>query len=442
MNLFIQNQLDHKYKAAWRDYYTGQNLVAVRIACIISIILNIIIRFFYLAFPLSLTHAEKFPGFNISNWVFIGAGLFFYATGIFLIRDFRKHRQATAIMSVYVFVFAVYYIYCGVYCSFMPTGNPSNTLIMHLIGLIMIALLLVFEFYQTILLIIATELFFSFLLILSRMSPTEMVYNQLISAVLLAGFFLTSRYFSAYRASYYLRVQEIKEKTTAIENGSEFKSQVLGMVAHDLRNPIAAVETIAMMIEMDNVDQELEGSINLIKASCAQARTIIDELLESARNENTAKLITAKTELNNFLREIVEKWEPRAGTKKLILINDAGPIFVNLNHHKFHRVMDNLIGNALKFSFDNCSVEISARNLGTQVAIDVRDHGIGIPKDKLSAVFDPFTRAGRPGLRGEQSTGLGLSIVKQIVEKHAGKIIIESKEGEGTVFTIMLPVAE
>lgn len=345
-------------------------------------------------------------------------------------------------MSVYVFGFAVYYIYCGVYCSFMPTGNPSNTLIMHLIGLIMIALLLVFEFYQTIMLIAATELFFSYLLILSHMSPTQMVYNQLISVVLLAGFFLTSRYLSAYRASYYLQVQEIREKTLEIERGSEFKSQLLGMVAHDLRNPIAAVETIAMMIEMDEIDAGMQENIDMMKASCVQARTIIDELLESARNENSAEFAMTKTELHGFLQEIVEEWAPRQGNKTIMLVSTTMPVFVDLNDDKFQRVMDNLIGNALKFSFDNSCIEIAISHQNAHVMLEVRDYGIGIPRSKIPLIFDPFTKAGRPGLKGEQSTGLGLSIVKQIVEKHSGNITVESEEGKGTIFTIILPAAE
>jgi signal transduction histidine kinase len=267
-----------------------------------------------------------------------------------------------------------------------------------------------------------------------------MIYNQLISLILLSGFYLISRYFYSYKANYYLQLLEIKEKNLEIERGSEFKSQLLGTVAHDLRNPIAAVETIAMMMEMDEIDAELQENLDMIKASCVQARTIIDELLESARNQNSTEFITLKTELNEFLQDIIDNWKIQKGTKNIELISRALPAYAQLNHEKFQRVLDNLVGNALKFSKEKSRVEVILSKTDKQIIIEVKDHGIGIPKDKLPIIFEAFTKAGRTGLKGEQSTGLGLSIVKQIVEKHNGKIEVESEEKKGSVFKIWLPV--
>jgi signal transduction histidine kinase len=158
-------------------------------------------------------------------------------------------------------------------------------------------------------LIIAAGLVFTSLLIWTQTDPTEMVYNQLVSLILLGGFYLISRYFFSFKFNYYLQVIEIKEKNLEIERSSEFKSQLLGTVAHDLRNPIAAVETLAMVMEMDEIDADLQENLDMIKASCVQARTIIDELLESARNENAAELVTVRTELDQFMAGIINKWE-------------------------------------------------------------------------------------------------------------------------------------
>jgi signal transduction histidine kinase len=87
-------------------------------------------------------------------------------------------------------------------------------------------------------------------------------------------------------------------------------------------------------------------------------------------------------------------------------------------------------------------VEVILTRKDQLVVIEIRDHGIGIPANKLPIIFDPFSKAGRTGLKGEQSTGLGLSIVKQIVEKHNGTIEVESEEGKGSTFRIILPVSE
>jgi two-component system sensor histidine kinase VicK len=265
-----------------------------------------------------------------------------------------------------------------------------------------------------------------------------MLYNQLVSVILLAGFYLISRYSFSYKANYYLQVIEIKEKNLEIERGSEFKSQLLGTVAHDLRNPIAAVETIAMMMEMDDIDEDTKENLSLMKASCVKARTIIDDLLEAARNENTTEFVTHKTELNRFIIDIVDAWMIQKEAKNLELISYVSPAYAQINREKFQRVMDNLIGNALKFSKEKSKVEVVLSKFDNAIVIEVKDRGIGIPKEKLPIIFDPFTKAGRPGLKGEQSTGLGLSIVKQIVEKHKGKIEVESEEGKGSVFRISL----
>jgi len=236
-------------------------------------------------------------------------------------------------------------------------------------------------------------------------------------------------------------VIEIKEKNLEIERSSEFKSQLLGTVAHDLRNPIAAVETLAMVMEMDEIDAELQENLDIIKASCVQARTIIDELLESARNQNTAEFVTVRTDLDQFMTGIVNKWENQKGGKTIELICRVVPAWVQINHEKFQRVIDNLIGNALKFSREGSNIEIDISKNNFKIIIEVKDQGIGIPRDKLPIIFEAFTRAGRPGLNGEQSTGLGLSIVKQIVEKHNGTIEVESEEGKGSVFRVTLPDA-
>jgi signal transduction histidine kinase len=162
-------------------------------------------------------------------------------------------------------------------------------------------------------------------------------------------------------------------------------------------------------------------------------------LLESARNQNATSFVTERTELNRFLEETVEKWQTQKGSKQIEMISRVVPAFAAINHEKFQRVIDNLVGNALKFSKEGSRVDVTLNKKAPNIIIEVTDHGIGIPKDKLPIIFEAFTRAGRPGLNGEQSTGLGLSIVKQIVEKHKGTINVESEEGKGSTFKIVLP---
>ncbi|WP_431200573.1 hypothetical protein ACRQ5D_23540 [Mucilaginibacter sp. P25] len=156
---FFFNSLPVKYRSQYRLHYTYQNLVAIRGASIVFLLLNVIIRILYLVFPISLTKAQNFPEFNFSNWVFIIiTPVFLIASNLFIV-SFKSHKKATTGMSLLVFLFALYIIVCGMYSSFIATSNPSNALTLYLVALSLISVIIVFEYYETVLLLIAIELF-------------------------------------------------------------------------------------------------------------------------------------------------------------------------------------------------------------------------------------------------------------------------------------------
>ena len=440
METHFFTKLSPKYSAAYRNYYTYQNLQGVRTASFIFLTLNIVIRIFYHIFPESLTKAQNFPEFSFINWIFIAVTPFFYLFSHLLVVRLRKTKRATAEMALFVFVFALYIICCGMYSSFISTSDPSNALTLYLIALSIVSVMFVFEYHETIVLLIGIEMLFTMMLFHAQVGPTEMTHNQMISAILLAGFYLTSRYFFSYKASYYGQIVEISQKNKEIEKANNFKNQVLGTVAHDLRNPIAAVESLAMMMEMEDIDEDTQENLTMMRDSCVKARTIIDDLLEAARNENTNAFDTTRTELNKCLQDIVNTWKIQQSN--VVFVSDAKAVYAMINQEKFPRVIDNLISNALKFSKETDNVEVHLTRQKNDIVIAVKDQGLGIPKDMIPKLFERFSGAGRTGLRGEQSTGIGLSIAKEILESHGGTIAVESEEGKGSTFTITLPIAE
>jgi two-component system sensor histidine kinase VicK len=140
------------------------------------------------------------------------------------------------------------------------------------------------------------------------------------------------------------------------------------------------------------------------------------------------------------LRKIIDSWKTHNTTKNVLVFKSSFiPLYAPVNREKLHRVMDNLITNAIKFSKDKEKIEIQLDKEYGMAIIQVIDHGLGIPKEMIPHLFERFSKAGRAGIRGEQSTGLGLSIVKQIVESHKGRIKVDSEEGKGSTFTIYLP---
>ena len=438
-NSFLQ-RIPSKYKAEYRNYYTLQNLLAVRTCSLIFLLLNVIIRLLYWVFPESLTKAQNFPEFDFINWIFIAVTPFFVITSYLIIDYYRHKRKALAVHTLYVFVFAIYLVASGIFSSLIATSDPSNALTLYLVPLVIISVMCVFELYETLILILAIEAVFTSLLIYSQISPTELVYSEMISIILLAGFYLTSRYFYTYKASYFKQVLEIREKNNEIENAANFKNQVLGMVAHDLRNPLAAVESTAMIMELEEIDADTRENIDIIKASCVKARGIISDLLEAARNDDQSVIETTGIDLCVFVRKIIDSWKIHNEAKNhLVFHSNTHPIYAQVNKEKFHRVMDKLISNAIKFSKESDKIEINLIKEGNKAIIEVKDNGVGIPKDMIPHLFDRFSKAGRPGIRGEQSTGLGLSIVKQIIERHNGKIEVSSTENKGSTFRITLP---
>ncbi|WP_299354631.1 HAMP domain-containing sensor histidine kinase [Mucilaginibacter sp.] len=440
MNTHYFKSVPGKYRVAFRNYYTLQNLLSIRNCALIFLLINVILRVLVLALPISITKAQNFPEFDFTNWVYLILTPVFYLISHLLVIQIRKTKKANAGMILFVFLFSLYIILSGMYSAFIATSEPRNNLTIYLIALIVISVMCVFEYDEVLILLILSEIAFTSLLLYAHADATGMLYDQLISVVLLSGFYLISRYFFSYKASYYEQIIEIRSKNIEIEKAGEFKNQVLGMVAHDLRNPIGAVESIAMMMELEEIDEDTQDNVNMIKESCSKARDILDDLLEAARNENINIIETKKIELNQYLKGIIDAWKIQ-NPITIILISSVNPLYTQLSKEKFTRVLDNLISNALKFSKETDNVELHLNQKGNIINIEVKDHGLGIPQDMIPHIFERFSKAGRTGLKGEKSTGLGLSIVKQIIESHKGKISVSSVEGKGTTFLIQLPVS-
>jgi two-component system sensor histidine kinase VicK len=441
VNIYFFKNIPASNGAAFRKHYTLQNLKAVQVVCIIFYGINIFLRLFYTLAPNSLTRAANFPEFNYSNWLYIIITPIFYLTGGRMLKIFDQKKKPTGLMTLFVIIFSIYLLFSGIFSSFIAMYSPKDNLTLYLVALITVSVMCVFEYEDTIMLTIVTELLFTIILFCCEADPTEVIYNQLTSIVVLSGFYFISRYIYSYKASHFLQLNEIKRKNLEIEKASDFKNDVLGIVAHDLRNPIAAIESLAMIMEMDHVDPEMQDNLDMIKASCHKARNIVNDLLEVAKNENDLPFETREVNLHHLLTESISTWKNMSGIPNHIaLIADYETLIVNINADKFNRVLDNLISNALKFSKEHHQLDVLLSRLDDYALVQVKDQGLGISKEMLPHIFERFTKAGRKGLKGEKSTGLGLSIAKQIIEKHGGKISVESEEGRGTTFSILLPL--
>ncbi len=245
-----------------------------------------------------------------------------------------------------------------------------------------------------------------------------------------------------------VNITERKKNEAKLQMLNESKDRILGTVAHDLRNPIHNIQGMTDILKLQlkgKIAEQDEQIFGMMDKSCKRALTLINELLEISKLEDeNFEMRREQVDLNEFLGLELAVFLEKMKAKELEFVLNISDkdIPVLLNTDSFHRVLSNLLSNAIKFTPRKGTVSVSTKKGEKTVTIIIADTGIGIPKELQNNLFEKFSEASREGLEGEKSTGLGMSIVKQIIKLHQGKVDFESKEGKGTSFKITLPLAE
>ena len=233
---------------------------------------------------------------------------------------------------------------------------------------------------------------------------------------------------------------KLKEALVALEQSQSENTRMLKIVAHDLRSPIAGIHSLSsLMMDEDNRSDTDQQMLKLIKESSKGSLGLVNDLLQM--QFKTEELHKIPVDLAELLQYCVSLMQNSAEAKAQIINLRVKQITLLASGEKLWRVMSNLISNAIKFSPQHGSIEISMEQNAGYVRIGVSDEGIGIPIGMEHKIFEMFTDAKRTGTAGEQPFGLGLAISKQIVEAHGGKIWFERKADKGTVFIVELPLS-
>lgn len=228
---------------------------------------------------------------------------------------------------------------------------------------------------------------------------------------------------------------------------NEMKNKFLGIAAHDLRSPLALIQSYIDIINNSEVcadEEQRNYFFNKVKATTSRMLNLINDLLDiSAIESGNLQLELAETDLVPFLRNIAENHEITAKAKSIVIVGeipDKLPLAM-IDIRRLTQVVDNLITNAVKFSPKNTTVRLKAEIIDAQIRISVIDQGQGIPETELPKLFREFGKTSVRPTDGEKSTGLGLAIVKKIVTGHGGKVGVSSKVGQGSTFYLTLPAA-
>lgn len=236
----------------------------------------------------------------------------------------------------------------------------------------------------------------------------------------------------------------LKEKNDQLNALNEEKDALMGVVAHDLKAPLSKAEGLLSIISMDEKTLEAnEQYIKMMEKVFKDGKNLIEELV--LVNDLESKGVPLKLEtvdLRSIALETSETFEKVAAQKEIHLLVESKLGSASIQSHPGYikRTLDNLISNSIKFSPKGKNILVLLKEEDGQLRIEVQDEGPGISAKEIPLLFNKFSKLSNRPTAGESSTGLGLSIVKGLVNRLNGEILVESTLGEGSKFTVLIPL--
>ena len=232
---------------------------------------------------------------------------------------------------------------------------------------------------------------------------------------------------------------DFNSMTEALENAHTEKDNLMNTISHDLKNYIGATSQAIELYTLKNETLKENKYIQMSLVSNNRALNLVAEILYSTKLDATKDSVVLKHyNLNEVIAETENSLIMRANNKNINVTFEytTEPTFVMLDIDKWSRIYENLTTNALKFTNRDGNITIKTQSFCDNIQISVKDSGIGIPIENIPKLFKQFSGVGRKGTAGEESTGIGLSIVKKLVELQNGNIEVKSEVGTGTEFII------
>jgi two-component system sensor histidine kinase/response regulator len=238
------------------------------------------------------------------------------------------------------------------------------------------------------------------------------------------------------------QMQELKEQNERLNHLNQEKQQIISLVSHDLKGPFNRIFALIQLMSLspDNLDQEQKEYLGKIHQIVADGLSMVRNMIDNQKFEDVGiHLAPESVNLTLLLTPLLNSYRALAEKKKIRILFDAPPqVLLMIDKSYISRVVDNLLSNALKFSFPGTSIFVSIQEDDDFVEIVVRDQGPGIPSEDQNNLFHKYQRLTPRPTAGESSTGLGLYIVKTIVDKMQGDLLYKSEEGKGTSFRVRL----
>jgi PAS domain S-box-containing protein len=230
------------------------------------------------------------------------------------------------------------------------------------------------------------------------------------------------------------------------ERANQMKDEFLAILSHELRTPLNAILGWSRLLRAKKFDEEtMDKALETIERNAKSQSQLIEDILDVSR------ILRGKLNLNKHpigleyvIKLAIDSLRPLADEKSIVLELTCSPNVCEVigDFDRLQQIVWNLLSNAIKFSRPDGKVEVRLESVGDEAQIQIIDSGIGIEPDFLPYVFDRFRQADSSTTRSYGGLGLGLAIVRHLVEQHGGKVDAENNPGEGAKFTVVLPVAQ
>ena len=236
------------------------------------------------------------------------------------------------------------------------------------------------------------------------------------------------------------------KRNEQLQESDRRKDEFLAMLAHELRNPLAPIGNAAQMLRLWNAgaNNDVQWACEVVSRQINQLTRIVDDLLDVSRiTQGKIKLQTAPVDVSSIVASAVETSRPLIESCKheLNITVTSEPLKVEADITRMAQVITNLLNNAAKYTEEGGQIWLNVDREANDVAITVRDSGVGIPADMLPSVFNLFTQADRTIDRAQGGLGIGLTLVHDLVELHRGSVSASSEgPGQGSEFVVRLPL--
>ncbi len=239
----------------------------------------------------------------------------------------------------------------------------------------------------------------------------------------------------------------IRENQAYVQKFAAKKNSLLEILSHDLSGPLNNIQGLSSLLTKELEEYKnprLDKLVEMVSRTSERSIEMIREFVKQEFMESVnVELIKERTNLVEMINIVLDQYKAAELdlAKTFVYEASAQEIYAEVDEYKLNQVINNLISNAIKFTPDGGIITVRIEEKDAVILFTVADNGIGIPAKYHHNLFEKFTKAKRPGLKGEPSLGLGMSLIKTIVEWHGGKISFESVERKGTTFYIEIPRA-